>query len=377
VRASVSTKPLYSLATRSDDAGIRRLLRENPMPGQIAFSLEREPDYFADGDLAGEEKQTIVACESKRVVCVGSCAIRQRFINGQARRVGYLGGLRLDASVAGRFDILRGGYDFFHELQTSARADFYFTSIAAENRRAQRFLERGLPGMPAYEFIGEFVTLLLPAEHRSLTGRDEKSCGKRAGSETGAPETSELIGHLREHGRRRQFSPRWSAPDLSALAPLGLAAEAFRTVRENGRLIATAALWDQRSFKQTVIRGYAPWLARLRLALNVAAGIAGRPRLPSVGARLNHAFASHVAFPPHRPDALAALIQSLRTDAAARKLAWLTLGFAANEPGLAVVRAKFRCREYRSRIYVVRWPDLGGSARELDGRVLAPEVALM
>src|ERR1043166_3096115 len=71
VRASVSTKPLYSLATRSDDAGIRRLLRENPMPGQIAFSLEREPDYFADGDLAGEEKQTIVACESKRVVCVG------------------------------------------------------------------------------------------------------------------------------------------------------------------------------------------------------------------------------------------------------------------------------------------------------------------
>jgi len=41
------------------------------------------------------------------------------------------------------------------------------------------------------------------------------------------------------------------------------------------------------------------------------------------------------------------------------------------------VRAKFRCREYHSRIYIVRWPDLGGSAIELDGRVLAPEVALL
>jgi len=136
-------------------------------------------------------------------------------------------------------------------------------------------------------------------------------------------------------------------------------------------------LFDQRSFKQTVIRGYAPWLAGMRPALNVAAWIAGRPRLPAPGARLNHAFASRVAVAPDRPDVLAALIQSLRTDAAAKTLAWLTLGFAANDPYLAVVRARFPCREYHSRIYVVRWPDLGGSASELDRRVLAPEVALL
>ena len=92
---------------------------------------------------------------------------------------------------------------------------------------------------------------------------------------------------------------------------------------------------------------------------------------------MKHAFASHVALAPDRPDVLAPLIQSLRTEAAAKKLAWLTLGFAANDPYLAAVRAKFRCREYHSRIYVVRWSDVGGSASELDGRVLAPEVALL
>jgi len=268
---------------------------------------------------------------------------------------------------------LRRGYRFFHKLQSGAPADFYFTAIASDNERARKFLERGLPGMPVYEFIGEFVTLLLPAERRN-DGKVRWECAR---PETRAPETSELIGHLSEYGRRYQFSPHWSTPDLSALAPLGLSAEAFRTVRENGRLIATAALWDQRSFKQTVIRGYAPWLARLRPALNVAAWIAGRPRLPALGARLNHAFASHVALAPDKPDALAALIQTLRTDAAARELSWLTLGFATNDPHLAVVRAKFRYREYRSRIYVVRWQDLGGSASELDGGVLGPEVALL
>ena len=345
------------------------------MPGTIALSLEREPDYFADAHLPGEEKRTIIAHENGRVVCVGSCTIRERFVNGQPRRVGYLGSLRLDACAAGRFDILRRGYQFFRELQTDAPADFYFTAIAADNQRAQKFLERGLPGMPSYEFIGEFVTLLIGAP--STASARSSASQQLAETVLGAPSTSELLDHLGEHGRRHQFPPHWSAPELSALAPLGLPAHAFCSVRENGRIIATAALWDQSSFKQTVIRGYAPWLAGVRPALNVAAWIAGRPRLPAIGARLNHAFASHVAITPDRPDALVALIHTLRTYAAARKIEWLTLGFAANDPHLATVRAKFRAREYRSRLYLVRWPDLGGAARELDGRCLAPEVALL
>src|ERR1700722_5671643 len=151
----------------ADDADIRCLLRENPMPGQITLTLEREPDYFADADLPGTVKQTIIANQGGRIVCIGSCAIRERFVNGHSRRVGYLGGLRLDARTAGRFDILRRGYEFFRELQVDRPADFYFTSIAADNAPARKFLERGLPGMPAYEFIGEFVTVLIPMKSRA------------------------------------------------------------------------------------------------------------------------------------------------------------------------------------------------------------------
>src|SRR6185503_2625474 len=135
----------FGVATKADDPDIRRLLRDNPMPGKVSLSLEREPDYFADAGLPGEIKQSIVARQDGRLLCTGSCVIRQRFVNGQPRRVGYLGGLRLDAPYAGRFDILRRGYEFFRELQTGAAADFYFTSIAADNERARKFLEAGLP----------------------------------------------------------------------------------------------------------------------------------------------------------------------------------------------------------------------------------------
>ena len=34
------------LATPADEAFLRRLLRDNPMPGSISLTYEREPDYF-------------------------------------------------------------------------------------------------------------------------------------------------------------------------------------------------------------------------------------------------------------------------------------------------------------------------------------------
>jgi hypothetical protein len=358
----------FALATPADDAEIRRLLRENPMPGRIALTLEREPDYFADADLPGTEKQTVIASENNRVVCAGSCTIRERFINGQPRRVGYLGGLRLDARATGRFDILRRGYEFFRELQTDARADYYFTSIAADNALARKFLERGLPGMPAYEFADEFVTALLPVNSQSPNS---------APPEASTLEPTELLDCLNNHGRHYQFAECWSGQELGALPALGLQAKNFHCVRVGGRVSAVAALWDQRAFKQTVIRGYAPWLAMARPAVNVAARIMDAPCLPAVGSTLAHAFVSHLAVDPEESGALIALIARLRISAAGRGIEFLTLGFAASDPRLASLRSHFRCREYRSRIYVVRWPGLGGSAHELDGRCLGPEVALL
>jgi hypothetical protein len=363
-----TTRVPFALATPADDADIRRLLRENPMPGRITLTLEREPDYFADSGLPGTEKQTIIANEGGRVVCMGNCSIRERFVNGQPRRVGYLGGLRLDSRATGRFDILRRGYEFFREFQADNPADFYFTSIAADNAPARKFLERGLPGMPAYEFIGEFVTVLLPIESRGSDRTKPKS---------DALDFGELLDCLDKHGRDYQFAPCWSGVELSALQSLNLKADDFQVMRNSGRINACAALWDQRAFKQTMIRGCSPWLAMASPAVNFAARIIGTPSLPAIGSTLAHAFASHLGVEPENPDALVALVVKLLMLAAGRRIEFLTLGFAANDPRLTSLRRKFNCREYRSRIYVVRWLGLGGLARELDGRCLGPEVALL
>src|SRR5258708_2551426 len=146
---------------------MRRLLPLNPNPGELTLTLEREPDYFLGSRLPGVlEDQTILALEGDRVVCIGGCSVRERYINGRRQRVGYLGGLRLDHSVRGRFDIVRRGYKFFAEIAQDPPPEYYFTSITSDNLRSIRLLERGLPGMPSYRFLSEFVTLLIPISER-------------------------------------------------------------------------------------------------------------------------------------------------------------------------------------------------------------------
>ena len=359
----------FAVASQADDADLRLLLRENPMPGRISLSLEREPDYFADASLPGETKQTIVARNGGQVVCAGSCAIRQRFVNGAPRRVGYLGGLRLDSQHAGRFDIVRRGYAFFHELQAQAPADFYFTSIAAGNERARKFLERALPGMPRYEFMVEFVTMVLPV----CRTRPREKLPSAGAWPRGASE----LARLNNHGRLHQFAPCWSAAELNSLEALGLREHDFHSIRSCGKANASAALWDQRNFKQTVVRGYSPALALGRPAFNVWARSVGRPPLPPIGGVVPNAFVSHLVVEADDPKGLIFLVAELRHFASQRGIELLTLGFAANDPRLATMCSHFRVREYRTRLYVVRWPDLGGAARELDGRILAPEAALL
>jgi hypothetical protein len=276
--------------------------------------------------------------------------------------------LRLDASHTGRFDILRRGYEFFHELQADAPADFYFTSIAADNERARTLLERDLPGMPRYEFVGEFVTVLVPAGRRSSVRNDVAD---------NLASSKQLVPLLNHHNSKHQFAPYWSAIELESLQPLGLQPESFKFIRKGEKVIATAALWDQRSFKQTVINGYETSLALVRPALNFVTGIVGGIRFPAVGETLGNAFVFQFAGELNEPELLIRLLAELRGMASQQGIELLTLGFAADDPRLVVLRKNIRCREYHSRLYVVRWPEFGGAAQELDERILAPEVALL
>ena len=156
----------------------------------------------------------------------------------------------------------------------------------------------------------------------------------------------------------------------------GLEAGDFMLVR-NGTLRASVALWDQRSFKQSIVRDYGGQLARWRAVYNLAAPLMRRPRLPAPGARLESAYLSHLNASPDDPDAVVALVAEACREAAGRGLDYVMLGLDEANPLCAVLRARFPTHSYVSMVYVVYWEDGAGAAAEIDERMLHPEVAIL
>ncbi len=372
----------FVLATEEDDAAIRRLLRNNPIPGEISVSFEREPNYFHSASIAGANDHTILAFEKGRLICLGRCSVRDRYINGEVRRVGYLSDLRLDSSAQGRFNILRRGYQFFHGLQQEHPADFYFTSITGDNSRSLRLLQRGLPGMPFYKPLADFVTLLIPVPrnrkqlerlHRRATARLEtKGIEVVPGSGKNA---SALVAFLNARAIQRNLTAVWDEEMINTLPQHGLSLSDFNILFNNGEIIGCAALWDQRIFKQTIIRGYGRRLSAARPILNLTAKLFETPRLPAVGSTLANGYLSPLAVVPVNEQYLPDLVETFFLSAVDRGLEFITLGFAADDPRLNVVRKRFRCREYLSRLFQVRWKNEGSNVVNLNDNLIFPEVA--
>ena len=370
--APASSAVRFVLATREDDAAIRRLLRENALNGEISLTFEREPNYFDGSQIAGADDQTFLAFENGRLVCMGRCSIRDRYINGEVRRVGYLSDLRLDASERGRFDLLRRGYHFFRDLQLNHPADFYFTSITADNVRSLRFLERGLPGMPVYKPIADFVTLLIPVVARAGRRFDSKKYTHRM-----PVPLSTVLEFLNSQARQYNLAAVWDEEKIHSSQHHGLPLANFQWLMDGEKIVACSALWDQRSFKQIVIRGYSPRLALVRPGLNFVAAALGGPKLPPIGSTLAHGFLSPLATLQNDHQSLLAIIESSFPIAAQCGLDFITVGFAADDPRLAGVRSRFRCREYVNRLFQIYWKDEDSARIALNGGLVFPEVALL
>jgi hypothetical protein len=385
VPAGLASRVRFAVAGQGDDDSIRRLLRTNPMAGVVQLTFEREPDCFRSDGMAGASDRTIVAYDHDRLVCMGKTNVRPRFINGRVARVGYLGELRLDISARGRFDILRRGYRFFRELEESSGGEspeLWFTSIVSDNHRSLRFLERNLPGMPRYTFLSGFVTMLIPVPRSlAVAKRRAATIGERLArngyqvkfaSVADLPAISSL---LNECGVDTQFAAEWTPNRLGSLRELGLGANDWLCIGNESQLVACSALWDQRGFRQTVIRGYAPPLSTARPLLNLLSPLLGRSPLPSPDTILAHAFLSPMAMKGDNDSLVADLVELSLADARRRGLEFLTLGLPSGHASLLALRRRFSCREYRSRLYQVSWTD--GAEVRFKNQEFAPEVSLL
>jgi hypothetical protein len=363
------------LASAADDEEVRRLLRAHALPGDVALTFEREPDSAIAAATEGDVHQTMVARErlGGRIAGIASRAERDVFLNGRPARIGYLGQLRADLRGHRMRALLDEGFAFCRTLHEHGNVAAYLTAIVEDNHAARRLL-CGLRSFAAPRFVrvGGLMTLAIPSARRQRL-RTRTGIEIRRGSVELLPD---IVACLERNGRRCQFTPRWTVDDLlSSRRTPGLEPHDFLVAIAGGRVTGCAATWDQRGFKQVIVRGYSQRLARWRSVVNLAGPFVGTPTLPAVGRPLEFVYLSHIAVDDDRPDVTAALVSEARHRLPAG-VSYMVTAFAEGSPMLAAARG-VRHRTYRSVLYLACWPDGQHVVDSLDIRLPHPEVAIL
>lgn len=354
-----------ALADPADEAELRSLLRASVIPGRVRVAFTREPEFFAGDRLAGARDVTLVARRKGRVVGMGRCSVLNLMRNGEPARLGYLGALRITTGTRESVTLLRDGYRLLAGSYGDA-VDGFFTSIATDNQRARRVLEQGGRfGLPAYRPLCDLITFVAPIRR---VIRDD--------SETAAPTPAAvLLDYLRRSSRRAQLTFAWDDDQWHALGAHGIDAGEFSVVRRNGEIVAAAAVWDQRSFRQTVIDGYSSVVELIRPLINGVQGLRGLPGLPPPGTVLSQG--ALLGASVNTPDDWTVLWSAVQRRAAARGLRWVVVSRDARDPEVPVLRRLMRAREYPTTLYEVTWPHGKRWTDPWDARCFRPEVALL
>ena len=362
-----------SLAAAADDAGVRRLVRNQTMPGRVRLSFCREPDFSLGCAVTGDDYRILVAraAPGNDVVGVACRSVRRVFLNGREQRIGYLGQLRVDEQHRGRWLVSRG-FRVLAEMQRADPLPAYLASIVDGNDEALGVLvRRARRGFPAFREVARYVTLALRV-HRARGWRRASAFGEAPPgrgsscrlSASGAPSLEEIADFLRREAGRRQLASVWTADALRRLGAFGLRAEDINVAREDGAIAGVMALWDQSAYKQSVVRGYSGWLR------------AAAPLLPRPGTKLRSAFASLISVAGDDPLIFKSLLRETYATAAQRGFDYLLVGLDIKDPFLSLVRA-YPHLAYPSRLYLATWPDGGPSYEPLDARPAYVDIATL
>lgn len=373
---------VVDLAVPADDAGIRRLVGRQVMPGRVRLSMPREPDFSIGCSVTGDDYKILVArtADDRAVVGVACRAVRTVFLNGREQRVGYLGQLRVDERFRGRWLVARG-FSLLAKIDREDPVPAYLASIVDGNDEAAGVLvsrrRRSSPASPAFHEAARYVTLAFPTwrARPALAGPEEVVSAT-------VDQLPELVSFLRKEGSRRQLFSVWTEPALRGLAELGLRIEDIRIARAAGAIVGVMALWDQTAYKQAVVRGYSGWLKLVASISSVGGSWLSRPIVPGVGDELRSAYAALVCVANDEPSIFSRLLREVFNLARSRRFDYLLVGLDARDPLLRIARA-YPHVSYPSRLFLATFPNEsiasnGGLLHEqLDGRLAYVDIATL
>lgn len=347
----------FDTARPEDGAELLEILESQSFSGQIQLLYTRRPDPYASFHLEGDPVDLVVCRDRQesRLAGLGACAHHALYVNGTPRPVGYLLGLRARPEYMRTAPVLHHGYAALYQSHRQA-PDFYLTSILEDNRYAQQLLEKKRPFMPVYEPFLSYQVFAMATTRRAARRR-------RPGVRRATPaDLPRLVEFLQQEGRRQQFFPLVTGTSLGRPPFPDLRIEDFLLWEERGELQAVAGMWDQRRYKQYHLQGYGGALRWLQ-PFSFFLPLLGWPALPRAGTVLHFFTLALWAVRENQAGRFASFLNEVAY--AGREFPFFLVGLPVTHPFYPVL-ADRRHIGYRSRIYIVYWPEQEAAAAAVD-----------
>ena len=184
---------------------------------------------------------------------------------------------------------------------------------------------------------------------------------------------------MNEYGKNHQFYPNWTIDTLfhHDYTP-GLKESDMLIARNKDKIVGCMAMWDQRAFRQTIVRGYQNGLSRVTWLVNSTARIFGYPQLPRTNAELKSCFISHVAIEGNDPEIFKMLLIHCHNTLIESEVEYMVVGFSDLHPFNNNVTSIFYNVPTYSHIYLVSWEEDGiDPLGMIDNRLPGIEVAIL
>lgn len=367
-------------ATPGDNVARCDLFGRVSMESDVALSVRRDPDFDALYRLQSPCWESYVIELDGRVEGTGTILIRDGYIAGERRRVGYLGDLRFSPRIEGRALLDRFYGPLLEHARDTYGCELFLTTVIASNRRALRALTELTSrsrnrGRPRYTPVGDFdirsMHLLLPKR------RDRSGLVMRHAGRDDLPSIAALLDN---DGRGRPFGYPCDVAELERRLREwpGLAIDSFLLAFEkSGELVGCLALWDARAVKQMVVTAYRGPMRRARLAYDLAARMVGMSPLPSPGEAFRYLYATHQAVPSGDPRVLRALLTMAHREARQKRTHHFISACAPFCCPLDAAYRGFHVTNLRARLFVVALPDVQVPDAVSNGAWLGFEMALV
>jgi hypothetical protein len=309
------------------------------------------------------------ANKTHKAIGMYACSFMPVHINGKNEQIGYIGGLRVSPEYQHKIRYLKEGFTALETIvPRHASVPFYFTSLASENHKARRVLEANTKGMPHYTPQGEMSTLIFSTRHaKAITTLQQATPN----------DCTDIASFYNTMASHYQLSPHITPQWLEGLdGSIGLSISDFWLIKDAQQNIRCClALWDQRAFKQSVIKAYRPPLQYFSRVYNAFARLSKRVELPKTGEALEHLYIAFFAC-----DDASMSIDALKEAASIARqkgASSCVLGVSSHHALLDKFKHALKPSVYRSEIETVVLHQATTSKPNFDGRLIQPEVALL